>query len=99
MTPRAATGSASTCTGAAAPCTPACGCPVGTTSPTRCWPSPPSWRAAPTSPAPPVAPGVALAAAAGAVAAAPGSPGRMERVEAPGDVVGVVDYAHKPDAM
>jgi UDP-N-acetylmuramoyl-L-alanyl-D-glutamate--2,6-diaminopimelate ligase len=46
-----------------------------------------------------VAVGVDLDVAAGAVAAAPGSPGRMERVEAPGDVVGVVDYAHKPDAM
>ncbi|MER7003466.1 UDP-N-acetylmuramoyl-L-alanyl-D-glutamate--2,6-diaminopimelate ligase [Dactylosporangium sp. NPDC000555] len=49
-----------------------------------------------------VAVGVDLDVAAGAVAAAPGSPGRMERVDvagAPGDVVGVVDYAHKPDAM
>jgi UDP-N-acetylmuramoyl-L-alanyl-D-glutamate--2,6-diaminopimelate ligase len=43
--------------------------------------------------------GVDLDVAAGAVARAPGSPGRMERVDAPGDVVGVVDYAHKPDAM
>ncbi|WP_433049456.1 UDP-N-acetylmuramoyl-L-alanyl-D-glutamate--2,6-diaminopimelate ligase [Dactylosporangium sp. CS-033363] len=46
-----------------------------------------------------VAVGVDLDVAARAVAAAPGSPGRMERVEAPGEVVGVVDYAHKPDAM
>ncbi|MFB9448050.1 UDP-N-acetylmuramoyl-L-alanyl-D-glutamate--2,6-diaminopimelate ligase [Dactylosporangium vinaceum] len=46
-----------------------------------------------------VAVGVDLDVAARAVAAAPGSPGRMERVDAPGDVVGVVDYAHKPDAM
>ncbi|MEV6927000.1 UDP-N-acetylmuramoyl-L-alanyl-D-glutamate--2,6-diaminopimelate ligase [Dactylosporangium sp. NPDC051485] len=46
-----------------------------------------------------VAVGVDLDVAAGAVAAAPGSPGRMERVDAPGDVIGVVDYAHKPDAM
>jgi UDP-N-acetylmuramoyl-L-alanyl-D-glutamate--2,6-diaminopimelate ligase len=40
-----------------------------------------------------------MAVAAKAVAEAPGSPGRMERVDAPGDVLGVVDYAHKPDAM
>jgi UDP-N-acetylmuramoyl-L-alanyl-D-glutamate--2,6-diaminopimelate ligase len=46
-----------------------------------------------------VAVGVDLDVAARAVAQAPGSPGRMERVDAPGDVVGVVDYAHKPDAM
>jgi UDP-N-acetylmuramoyl-L-alanyl-D-glutamate--2,6-diaminopimelate ligase len=46
-----------------------------------------------------VAVGVDMAVAATAVAQAPGSPGRMERVEAPGDVLGVVDYAHKPDAM
>ncbi|MEU7869689.1 UDP-N-acetylmuramoyl-L-alanyl-D-glutamate--2,6-diaminopimelate ligase [Dactylosporangium sp. NPDC049140] len=46
-----------------------------------------------------VAVGVDLDVAARAVAGAPGSPGRMERVEAPGEVVGVVDYAHKPDAM
>ncbi|UWZ35231.1 UDP-N-acetylmuramoyl-L-alanyl-D-glutamate--2,6-diaminopimelate ligase [Dactylosporangium roseum] len=46
-----------------------------------------------------VAVGVDLEVAGPAVAAAPGSPGRMERVDAPGDVVGVVDYAHKPDAM
>jgi len=46
-----------------------------------------------------VAVGVDLTVAAQAVAEAPGSPGRMERVEAPGDIIGVVDYAHKPDAM
>jgi UDP-N-acetylmuramoyl-L-alanyl-D-glutamate--2,6-diaminopimelate ligase len=46
-----------------------------------------------------VAVGIELEVAATAVASAPGSPGRMERVDAPGDVVGVVDYAHKPDAM
>jgi UDP-N-acetylmuramoyl-L-alanyl-D-glutamate--2,6-diaminopimelate ligase len=46
-----------------------------------------------------VAAGVDLTVAAEAVAAAPGSPGRMERVDAPGEIVGVVDYAHKPDAM
>jgi UDP-N-acetylmuramoyl-L-alanyl-D-glutamate--2,6-diaminopimelate ligase len=33
------------------------------------------------------------------VAACPGVPGRLERVAAPGPVVGVVDYAHKPDAI
>ncbi|MGI5237189.1 UDP-N-acetylmuramoyl-L-alanyl-D-glutamate--2,6-diaminopimelate ligase [Dactylosporangium sp. CA-139066] len=46
-----------------------------------------------------VAVGVDFELAARAVAGAPGSPGRMERVDAPGEVVGVVDYAHKPDAM
>ncbi|MFC4045574.1 UDP-N-acetylmuramoyl-L-alanyl-D-glutamate--2,6-diaminopimelate ligase [Dactylosporangium siamense] len=46
-----------------------------------------------------VAVGVDISVAAKAVARAPGSPGRMERVDAPGDVLGVVDYAHKPDAM
>jgi UDP-N-acetylmuramoyl-L-alanyl-D-glutamate--2,6-diaminopimelate ligase len=46
-----------------------------------------------------VAVGVELPVAAKAVAQAPGSPGRMERVDVPGDVLGVVDYAHKPDAM
>ncbi|GAA4254030.1 UDP-N-acetylmuramoyl-L-alanyl-D-glutamate--2,6-diaminopimelate ligase [Dactylosporangium darangshiense] len=46
-----------------------------------------------------VAVGVDLDVAAPAVAAAPGSPGRMERVDAPGEITGVVDYAHKPDAM
>lgn len=33
------------------------------------------------------------------VAACPGIPGRLERVTAPGPVLGVVDYAHKPDAI
>jgi len=33
------------------------------------------------------------------VAACPGVPGRLERVTAPGPVLGVVDYAHKPDAI
>ena len=46
-----------------------------------------------------VAVGVDLDVAARAVAGAGGSPGRMERVDAPGPVVGVVDYAHKPDAI
>jgi UDP-N-acetylmuramoyl-L-alanyl-D-glutamate--2,6-diaminopimelate ligase len=46
-----------------------------------------------------VAVGVDPATAAGGVAACPGLPGRMERVTAPGPVTGVVDYAHKPDAV
>jgi UDP-N-acetylmuramoyl-L-alanyl-D-glutamate--2,6-diaminopimelate ligase len=33
------------------------------------------------------------------VAACPGVPGRLERLAAPGPVTGVVDYAHKPDAI
>jgi UDP-N-acetylmuramoyl-L-alanyl-D-glutamate--2,6-diaminopimelate ligase len=37
--------------------------------------------------------------AAAGVAACPGVPGRLERVDAPGPVLGVVDYAHKPDAV
>jgi UDP-N-acetylmuramoyl-L-alanyl-D-glutamate--2,6-diaminopimelate ligase len=36
---------------------------------------------------------------ANGVAACLGVPGRLERVEAPGGVVGVVDYAHKADAI
>jgi UDP-N-acetylmuramoyl-L-alanyl-D-glutamate--2,6-diaminopimelate ligase len=43
--------------------------------------------------------GVDPAVAARGVAACPGVPGRLERVEAPGPVLGVVDYAHKPDAI
>ncbi|GAB1690444.1 UDP-N-acetylmuramoyl-L-alanyl-D-glutamate--2,6-diaminopimelate ligase [Krasilnikovia sp. M28-CT-15] len=43
--------------------------------------------------------GVEPAVAARGVAACPGVPGRLERVEAPGDLLGVVDYAHKPDAI
>jgi UDP-N-acetylmuramoyl-L-alanyl-D-glutamate--2,6-diaminopimelate ligase len=46
-----------------------------------------------------VAVGVEPAVAAAGVAACPGVPGRMERVTAPGPVLGVVDYAHKPDAI
>jgi UDP-N-acetylmuramoyl-L-alanyl-D-glutamate--2,6-diaminopimelate ligase len=57
-----------------------------------------------------VAVGVEPAVAAAGVAACPGVPGRMERVvalgeaggqeeAAPGPVLGVVDYAHKPDAI
>ncbi len=43
--------------------------------------------------------GLDPAVAARGVAACPGVPGRMERVTAPGPVLGVVDYAHKPDAV
>jgi UDP-N-acetylmuramoyl-L-alanyl-D-glutamate--2,6-diaminopimelate ligase len=46
-----------------------------------------------------VAVGVDPAVAAVGVAACPGVPGRLERVDAPGPVLGVVDYAHKPDAI
>jgi UDP-N-acetylmuramoyl-L-alanyl-D-glutamate--2,6-diaminopimelate ligase len=46
-----------------------------------------------------VAVGVDPATAAAGVAACPGVPGRLELVEAPGPVRGVVDYAHKPDAI
>ncbi len=46
-----------------------------------------------------VAVGVDPATAATGVAACPGVPGRLELVEAPGPVRGVVDYAHKPDAI
>ncbi len=37
--------------------------------------------------------------AIGGIAACRGVPGRMELVDAPGPVRGVVDYAHKPDAV
>ena len=37
--------------------------------------------------------------AADGIASCPGVPGRLERVTAPGPVIGVVDYAHKPDAI
>ncbi|MEV4709504.1 UDP-N-acetylmuramoyl-L-alanyl-D-glutamate--2,6-diaminopimelate ligase [Actinoplanes sp. NPDC049316] len=43
--------------------------------------------------------GVDPQVAADGIAACPGVPGRLERVESPGDVLGVVDYAHKPDAI
>jgi UDP-N-acetylmuramoyl-L-alanyl-D-glutamate--2,6-diaminopimelate ligase len=46
-----------------------------------------------------VAVGVHAQVAADGIAACPGVPGRLERVSAPGDVLGVVDYAHKPDAI
>jgi UDP-N-acetylmuramoyl-L-alanyl-D-glutamate--2,6-diaminopimelate ligase len=46
-----------------------------------------------------VADGVDPATAARGIAACTGVPGRLERVDAPGDVLGVVDYAHKPDAI
>jgi UDP-N-acetylmuramoyl-L-alanyl-D-glutamate--2,6-diaminopimelate ligase len=43
--------------------------------------------------------GVDPAEAAAGVAACRGVPGRLELVNAPGDILGVVDYAHKPDAV
>jgi len=43
--------------------------------------------------------GIDPATAAKGVAECPGVPGRLERVTAPGPVLGVVDYAHKPDAI
>jgi UDP-N-acetylmuramoyl-L-alanyl-D-glutamate--2,6-diaminopimelate ligase len=46
-----------------------------------------------------VAVGVEASVAVTGIAACPGVPGRLERVPAPGPVVGVVDYAHKPDAI
>ncbi len=46
-----------------------------------------------------VAVGVEPEVAAVGVAACPGVPGRLERVQAPGPVTGIVDYAHKPDAI
>ncbi|OLB65757.1 MAG: UDP-N-acetylmuramoyl-L-alanyl-D-glutamate--2,6-diaminopimelate ligase [Actinobacteria bacterium 13_2_20CM_2_72_6] len=46
-----------------------------------------------------VAVGIDPAAAVAGIAACPGVPGRLERVPAPGPVIGVVDYAHKPDAI
>ncbi|SDZ07633.1 UDP-N-acetylmuramoylalanyl-D-glutamate--2,6-diaminopimelate ligase [Micromonospora pattaloongensis] len=46
-----------------------------------------------------VAVGVDPATAAAGVAACAGVPGRLQRIDAPGPVLGVVDYAHKPDAI
>src|SRR6266536_952232 len=46
-----------------------------------------------------VAVGVEPEIAAIGIAACPGVPGRLERVPTPGPVLGVVDYAHKPDAI
>jgi UDP-N-acetylmuramoyl-L-alanyl-D-glutamate--2,6-diaminopimelate ligase len=46
-----------------------------------------------------VAVGVDPATAARGIAACPGVPGRLEQVVAPGGILGVVDYAHKPDAI
>jgi UDP-N-acetylmuramoyl-L-alanyl-D-glutamate--2,6-diaminopimelate ligase len=43
--------------------------------------------------------GVPPQVAAGGVGACRGVPGRLELVAAPGQILGVVDYAHKPDAI
>jgi UDP-N-acetylmuramoyl-L-alanyl-D-glutamate--2,6-diaminopimelate ligase len=46
-----------------------------------------------------VAAGVDARIAARGIAACRGVPGRLELVDAPGAILGVVDYAHKPDAI
>jgi UDP-N-acetylmuramoyl-L-alanyl-D-glutamate--2,6-diaminopimelate ligase len=46
-----------------------------------------------------VAAGVDVRVAAQGIAACTGVPGRLEQVAAPGEILGVVDYAHKPDAI
>jgi UDP-N-acetylmuramoyl-L-alanyl-D-glutamate--2,6-diaminopimelate ligase len=46
-----------------------------------------------------VAAGVDARVAGDGIAACRGVPGRLELVQAPGDVLGVVDYAHKPNAI
>ncbi|MFF5083128.1 UDP-N-acetylmuramoyl-L-alanyl-D-glutamate--2,6-diaminopimelate ligase [Actinoplanes sp. NPDC000266] len=46
-----------------------------------------------------VAAGIDPAVAARGIAACAGVPGRLEQVDAPGEILGVVDYAHKPDAI
>jgi UDP-N-acetylmuramoyl-L-alanyl-D-glutamate--2,6-diaminopimelate ligase len=46
-----------------------------------------------------VAVGVDAQVAARGIAACKGVPGRLELVDAPGEILGVVDYAHKPDAI
>jgi UDP-N-acetylmuramoyl-L-alanyl-D-glutamate--2,6-diaminopimelate ligase len=43
--------------------------------------------------------GVSPLVAAAGIGACRGVPGRLELVDAPGPVLGVVDYAHKPDAI
>ncbi|GHJ44957.1 UDP-N-acetylmuramoyl-L-alanyl-D-glutamate--2,6-diaminopimelate ligase [Catellatospora sp. TT07R-123] len=43
--------------------------------------------------------GVDPAVASAGIAACRGVPGRLDRVDAPGPVIGVVDYAHKTDAI
>nr|WP_236642617.1 UDP-N-acetylmuramoyl-L-alanyl-D-glutamate--2,6-diaminopimelate ligase [Actinoplanes utahensis] len=46
-----------------------------------------------------VATGVDARVAAEGIGACNGVPGRLERVASPGEVLGVVDYAHKPNAI
>ncbi len=43
--------------------------------------------------------GVDADTAAAGIGSCPGAPGRLERVPAPGPVIGVVDYAHTPEAV
>ncbi|MEU8661313.1 UDP-N-acetylmuramoyl-L-alanyl-D-glutamate--2,6-diaminopimelate ligase [Actinoplanes philippinensis] len=46
-----------------------------------------------------VAVGVDARVAGAGIASCRGVPGRLELVEAPGEILGVVDYAHKPNAI
>jgi UDP-N-acetylmuramoyl-L-alanyl-D-glutamate--2,6-diaminopimelate ligase len=46
-----------------------------------------------------VAAGIDPAVAGEGIAACRGVPGRLEQVDAPGGILGVVDYAHKPNAI
>jgi UDP-N-acetylmuramoyl-L-alanyl-D-glutamate--2,6-diaminopimelate ligase len=46
-----------------------------------------------------VAVGVDARVAGAGIAACRGVPGRLELVDAPGEILGVVDYAHKPNAI
>ncbi|WP_229075780.1 UDP-N-acetylmuramoyl-L-alanyl-D-glutamate--2,6-diaminopimelate ligase [Actinoplanes sp. DH11] len=43
--------------------------------------------------------GIEPSTAAAGIKGCRGVPGRLEQVDAPGDVLGVVDYAHKPNAI
>ena len=69
-------------------CPPGWRCPAGTTWPTRCWPSP-RWSR----------PGSTRAAAARGGRLRRGARPAGAGQRAPAPVLGVVDYAHKPDAI